>query len=331
MSAPHLHPKRKSVDRLPISVGSGFVALDMLLVGHERVNANEQYAGGSCGNVLSILSHLDWESYPVARLGTDRLAKRVLADFAESGVNTEFVFRAPTGVTPVVVVRLAERRDGSIQPRFEWKHPKSGDWLPRYRPFPKTKAEEVAPQLPDAGVFYFDRAEKSALVMAEKMRERGAVVFFEPSSCKDDSLFTDCLAVSDIVKYSKDRISEPPRNPVSRSPRLEIQTLGKDGLRYRLKAGNHPGQWKTMTAFTVDSLVDSTGCGDWCSAGVINKLCRDGREKFLERDDSEIAAALRYGLALAAINCQYQGARGPMYHLSRDKFLAKVDTLLELA
>jgi fructokinase len=318
-----------SANAAPVSVGAGFLALDLLLVGNDRVRANERYAGGSCGNVLSILSHFEWNCYPVARLGVDRFAQTVLNDLQESGVNTDFVFRSTTGVTPVVVVRIAERRNGIVAPRFEWRHPESGEWLPRYRPFPKKKAEEVAPELPQAGVFYFDRAEQSALVMASTMRQKGAVVFFEPSSCKHDELFTECLAVSDIVKYSEERISRIPRNPISRSPRMEIQTLGRHGLRYRLKTNTtKPGEWHTVPAFAVEHFVDSTGCGDWCSAGIIHRLCQNGRYAFLQMDEAAIVDALDYGQALAAVNCQYQGARGPMYHLKLNKFVEKVRAIL---
>ncbi len=315
----------------PISVGTGFLALDMLLLGKDRVEADGLYAGGSCGNVLSILAHLDWESYPVARLGTDRLARDVLDDLTESGVRTDFVLQSKTGKTPVVVVRIAERRDGTVGPRFEWKHPASKKWLPSYRPFPKTIAEEVTHGLPEARVFYFDRPEPSALVMAEAMREQGAVVFFEPSSCKHDDLFTACLAVSDIVKYSSDRIPSIPRNPVSKSPRLEIQTLGRTGLRYRLKSGStSPGAWRRLAAYTVATSVDSTGCGDWCSAGIIHKLCQEGRTSFLERDEADIIDALNYGQALAAVNCQFHGARGPMYELTRRALDERVNAIISL-
>jgi fructokinase len=313
----------------PISVGAGFLALDLLLIGKESTKADEQYAGGSCGNVLSILSHLGWDSYPVARLGTDRLAQNVLDDLEHSGVSTEFVFRSDTGITPVIVIRIAEKRDGSVGPKFEWKDPVSGEWLPRYRPFPKTKAAQVTPDLPKARIFYFDRAEQSALVMANAMREKGAVVFFEPSSCKHDDLFTECLAVSDIVKYSAERISKIPRNPISKSPRLEIQTLGQTGLRYRLKMGTtSPGEWRTIPAYIVEACIDSTGCGDWCSAGIIDKLCQHGQNHFLGLGEDEIVKALCYGQALAAVNCQYHGARGPMYHLTHRQFTARVGLVL---
>ena len=330
MPTTRAHLRRKSLaNAAPISVGAGFLALDLLLIGKERTKANEQYAGGSCGNVLSILSHLGWDSYPVARLGTDRLAQNVLDDLELSGVNTDFVFRSDTGITPVIVVRIAKKRDGTIGPKFEWKDPVSGKWLPRYRPFPKTKAEQVVPDLPKARVFYFDRAEQSALVMANAMREKGAVVFFEPSSCKHDDLFTECLAASDVVKYSAERISEIPRNPISKSPRLEIQTLGREGLRYRLKMGTtSPGEWRTIPAYSVGAYVDSTGCGDWCSAGIIDKLCQHGQTQFLGLGEDVIVKALCYGQALAAVNCQYHGARGPMYHLTRRQFTSRVDSVL---
>jgi fructokinase len=298
-------------------------------VGKNRVRANERYAGGSCGNVLSILSHFEWKSFPVARLGRDRLAQTVLDDLKHCGVNTNFVFRSSTGVTPVVVVRIAERSDGTACTRFEWRHPESGKWLPRYRPFPQKTAVEVAPELPQAGVFYFDRAEKSALLMASTMRQKGAVVFFEPSSCKHDELFTECLAVSDIVKYSEERIAQIPLSPASKSPRLEIQTLGSNGLRFRLKTNStKPEGWHTISAFNVEGFVDSTGCGDWCSAGIIHKLCRNGRDVFLQMDKVTITNALNFGQALAAVNCQYQGARGPMYHLNPESFAIKLNQAL---
>lgn len=313
----------------PISVGTGFVALDMLLEGNTRVRADELYAGGSCGNVLSILAHFSWNSNPVARLAYDNNAEELLADFRRTGVNTQFVYQAETAVTPVIIIRLATRPDGTVRPHFEWKDPSSGAWLPRYRPFPKTKAAEVAPQLPSAGVFYFDRVEASALLMAKAMRDKGAVVFFEPSSCKHDDLFTECLAVSDIVKYSEERISRIPCTPAAKSPRLEIQTRGQAGLRYRLKMGTtKPGEWETLPAFEIDEYVDSTGCGDWCSAGIIDKLCHKGRKHFLSLGEDAIVEGLWYGLALAAVNCQYRGARGPMYHLTSEKLSASIDSIL---
>lgn len=235
----HRRTKSSSTDAARVSVGVGFFALDWLLIGKDRVKANQKYAGGSCGNVMAILAYLDWNSYAVARLGTDRRAQLLIDDLRSFRVNTTFVAKETAGVTPIIVLRLAQDDKGNHRSRFEWKYPQSGQWLPRYRPMPKYYAERITPLLPSAKVFYFDRAEPSSLILATAMREKQAVVFFEPSSCKDNALFTACLAVSDIVKYSAERIPNPPRNPAAPSPRLEIQTLGSDGLRYRLKRASN--------------------------------------------------------------------------------------------
>ena len=326
----HVFSRMKSPTGVPpVSVGTGFLALDWLLIGKDRVKANQKYAGGSCGNVTAILAYLRWSSYAVARLGMDRKAKLLIEDLESFRVNTKFVTKEPTGVTPIIVLRLAQDRNGNQRSRFEWKHPESGGWLPRYRPLPKRYAESVAPQLPSAKVFYFDRPEPSSLLLATAMREKGAAVFFEPSSCKDVSLFTACLAVSDVVKYSVERIPIPPRNPASRSPRLEIQTQGTDGLRYRLKrTTNVPGPWRNLSAFPVRKHKDATGCGDWCSAGIIDQLCGRGRMHFLGLTETAIVRGIRFGQALATINCEYEGARGPMYQLTYGELMARVRTLL---
>lgn len=302
----------------------------MLLIGRNRIRANHQYVGGSCGNVLTILAYLGWDSYPVARLGVDRRALRVLQDLKACHVKTRFVTRERHGVTPAIVVRMAEATQGAgYTTRFEWRDPASGDWLPRYRPLPKKIAEALSPQLPPAKVFYFDRAEPATLHLASQLREKGAVVFFEPSSCRNEPIFTACLGVSDVVKYSAERIPSPPRNPVSYSPRMEIQTLADKGLRYRLKTASHrPGPWKSLPAFTPTKFLDATGCGDWCSAGIIATLCQSGRDHFLASSEDTIQEGLLFGQALASLNCQYEGARGLMYTLPRKALFEQIRKIL---
>ncbi|HZR79007.1 MAG TPA: carbohydrate kinase family protein [Chthoniobacterales bacterium] len=313
----------------PVSVGAGLVSLDRLLIGRDRVNANQRYAGGSCGNVLAILAHLHWQSYPVARLGTDRGARILIEDLKSFQVNTDFVEQENKGITPVIVLRLAQDQKGGYRSRFEWKNPRSGDWLPRYRPLPKAFAERITPRLPNANIFYFDRADASLFMLASRMRQKGTIVFFEPSSCRDDALFTECLSVSDIVKYSAERIPRPPKNPQAISPRLEIQTLGDKGLRYRLKVGTTlPGPWRHLPAFQAESFKDATGCGDWCSAGIIDQLCAKDREDLMQLSEAEVIRGIRFGQALAAINCNYEGARGPMYELSNGVLHSHIQRIL---
>lgn len=311
-----------------ILVGTGFLALD-LLYRNAAKQTTRRYAGGSFGNVMAILAYLGWKSYPVARIGTDDHGRRLIDDLKEFRVDTKFVRRAAAGATPLIVIRIVESESGEFRSRFEWRHPSSGERLPSYRPLPQFVAREVSPALPKAKVFYFDRAEAASLILATEMRRRGALVFFEPSSCKDVRLFTACMAVSDIVKYSSQRIQEPPHNPDADSPRLEIQTMGEGGLRFRLKQNsNQPGAWQHIPSCPVAHFKDATGCGDWCSAGFLHSAGKKGRASFLRLKDDDIIKGLKFGQALSAVNCQYEGARGPMYVLTRAEFEAKVEALI---
>ena len=58
---------------------------------------------------------------------------------------------------------------------------------------------------------------------------------------------------------------------------LEIITLGEEGLDYRFKNG----KWIHSEPINIDGLIDSAGAGDWCSAGIIEKL--SGMEKSIDK------------------------------------------------
>ena len=313
----------------PVCVGSGFVALDLILVGREQCHPSFTFAGGSCGNVLAILAFLGWDAVPVIRLKDDDEAAKLVADLERWSVNTRFVLKEPRGVTPVVVQRILTSINGDPYHRFEWKSPITGISLPRYRPLPQQIALEASTQLPKPRAFYFDRVAKSALLLAQRAREHGALVFFEPSAVGDPQLFGQCLAVADIVKYSAERLPEPPCFSASAHPRLEIQTLGQEGLRHRLHGGTKKVlAWHRLPALTTRNFKDAAGAGDWCSAGIIHSLSRSRWMGLRGLLASQLQAALRKGQALAAVNCRYEGARGGMYQLDRTSFLAAARALL---
>ena len=313
----------------PVCVGSGFVALDLILVGRDQCDPSFTFAGGSCGNVLAILAFLGWDAVPVIRLKNDDEATQLVADLERWSVNTRFVLKEPRGVTPVVVQRILTSINGDPYHRFEWKCPTTGISLPRYRPLPQQIAIEVSTQLPKPKAFYFDRVAKSALLLAERAREHGGLVFFEPSAVGDPQLFSQCLAVADIVKYSAERLPKLPRLPTGVGARLEIQTLGEDGLRYRSHGSAMTMRsWKRLPAVKTSDFKDAAGAGDWCSAGIIHSLARSGRVGLEKASASQLERALRNGQALAAVNCRYEGARGGMYQLDRLSFVAAAKAML---
>jgi fructokinase len=314
--------KRKTAERSnrrPVCVGSGFVALDLIYIGHGHAEPDFSFAGGSCGNVLTILAFLGWDAVPVIRLKDDMEAARLIADLEKWRVNTRFVRQEETGITPVVVQRICTSINGDPYHRFEWRSPSTGLMLPRYRPLPQRIALEVSSQLPRPKVFYFDRAAPSAIFLACRARELGSLIFFEPSSIGDPELFAEAVGLADVVKYASNRL-QPEHIPLMKKcPKLEIQTMAAEGLRFRWRGGEQRANWRRLPATKVKSFKDAAGAGDWCSAGIIHILAKSGHTGFARGNDGRLLHALRFGQQLAALNCAYEGARGAMYHVAPDE------------
>ena len=109
---------------------------------------------------------------------------------------------------------------------------------------------------------------------------------------------------------------------------LEIQTSGDEGLRFLLRDRRRAKTWVTFPLTEVD-VKDTAGAGDWTTAGLIYRLFGDGRETLRSLTRSNVSDALQYGQALAALNCEFEGARGAMYQIPKQRFLDKLRALLE--
>lgn len=313
---------------MPVAVGTGLVALDVVLRGADETPVRRS-AGGTCGNVLAVLRYLGWKAVPTARLADDRAGRMVEADLKAIGVDTRFLRLEPTRPTPIVVQRLLADANGDPSHRFTWTCPCCGAWLPRYVPVPSRAMGGVLSDVAKPCVFFFDRPSRGALTLAHEYARSGALVVFEPSARGEPALFGAALEVAQIVKYSDQRFATLPAHPVPRSRRrLEVQTLGAKGLRYRIGSSRGLGAWHSLAAVRAARVVDTSGAGDWCTAGLLAHVGVAGAEGFENVTRDEVRDALRYGQALSAWNCEFEGARGGMYERSRDEFQAAIEALL---
>lgn len=295
----------------PVSAGTGLVALDIVLNGRNKDHPY-LWAGGSCGNVLTILSYLGWLSYPIACLGDDNASRIVLRDMRNWSVRTDFIFVNNKRFTPIVVERI---RNNNLTHVFEFKCPYCGSPLPRSRSIPREMVSDIAEKMPHAQVFYVDRVSKTAISLAKTQKQHGALIVFEPHRVSTSKLFKECLSIAHVVKYSAKQIE---CILFERRAPLEIQTLGAKGLRYRWE--NSDGEscgWREISALEIPELKDSAGAGDWCTAGIIQVLGQDGFKSFCEATQEDLEKALMLGQGLAALNCIYEGARGIMYNLEK--------------
>ena len=191
----------------PAVVGTGLVALDVVIT-EDTSEAARSFVGGTCGNVLTVLSYLGWKSAPVSRLAPGVAAERVLEDLRSWKVSTEFVSLKEDGSTPVIIERIGRTTAGEPCHTFSWRCPACGAHLPGYKPVLATVAQGLTERLPDAQVFFFDRVSRGALLLAEACSAQGAVVVFEPSGVGDPQLFREAWRLAHVIKYSHERLRD---------------------------------------------------------------------------------------------------------------------------
>ncbi len=313
----------------PRVFGAGLIALD-LVVGADPESPVRAWAGGTCGNVLSILAYLGWDAYPVARMNDDVASSRVRLDMKRWGVHLDWASCAPTTHTPMIVQEIRRRRDGRPEHRFSWSCPHCGEWLPPFKAITVDATERVRPAVAEASVFFMDRLSRGTLALAAEASARGALVVFEPSSRSPQKLLEEAVTLAHVVKYADHRLTNVPSVMGNDSAvLLEVQTLGNSGLRYRHRLGSSDTGWMQFKAIPVPRLADTCGAGDWCTAGLIAKVAAGGLEGFRSAGARGVRSALRYGQALAAWNCGFEGARGGMYVVSEEEFKNQISSVLD--
>jgi sugar/nucleoside kinase (ribokinase family) len=308
--------------------GTGLIALDIVIgVGNETILDS---AGGTLGNVLTILSFLGWSTYPIARLNGDPASLRVKADLRRWGVHLDYAERSPTSATPIIIQEIIRDTSGTPKHRFAWRCPHCGKPWPKFAPVTAASVEVFEFRRVKPHVFFMDRLSRAALNLAKRMAVQGALIVFEPSASSDEKLWSEALRVAHILKYSRDRChSLSDADYRKSSVRLEIETGGSDGLRFcsRLRHAK-TRDWVYMPPMRAPIVVDTCGAGDWCTAGILDSVGRRGHAEFTRLTTSQLHSALKYGQTLAAWNCGYAGARGGMYAVNRKQFEAEVAIIL---
>ncbi|CAB4048503.1 PfkB family carbohydrate kinase [Paraburkholderia phenoliruptrix] len=295
----------------PRVVGTGLLALDVLL--NEGKTGSRAELGGSAGNVLAILAFLGWSSVPVARLGTDVAGSRIRREFEFLHADTRFIKYEQQARTPVVYQWPG---DDQRTHKFSFSCPFCGQKRGFSAEADDAHCHTVLKLIERSDVFYFDRVTSWSLSLAENYRKRGALVVFEPSAMNvEPSAFQRAIDSCHVLKYADERIDELGVFDCTKVDVI-IQTLGAEGLRFKA-SGVPQGSWQTLSAFRVPRVIDTAGAGDWCTAGLLHSLQKAGASARL--DAALLSKALRFGQALAALNCMHAGARGLAQQGARER------------
>lgn len=296
------------IEKKNIIVGAGLISLDVLIWEGNRIPVSF-YVGGTCGNVMMILSNMGWDAYPIARLDGTKDGVRVLEDMKKHHVHTDFV-STQDGKTPVIVQHNFINKDGIPTHKFESRN-NVGRFYLDFKSLTLPQAKSVIEKINFVPkVFFFDRVSPAILKLATTFKEKGSMIFFEPSSRGGNvSLFNRCVEVADIVKFSEQRIKDIEQFKDYKG-KLFIQTQGANGLIYRLDSS-----WKHLSPVVNEYVVDTAGAGDWTAAALIDNLFKDKvKSRVCEILESDVETALNEAQRIGAESCSYEGARGMMLH-----------------
>ncbi|RJP19481.1 MAG: hypothetical protein C4527_26585 [Candidatus Omnitrophota bacterium] len=292
----------------PTAVGTGLICLDAI-----EIPADSHYklfTGGTCINVLVILQSYGWNIVPIGRIGDDPAAESIFRDLEFLGVDTRFIRRDRNDFTPIYIETFSTEGH-----RFLHRCPRCQTKFADFQPVAMADILFILPELPDKiDVCFIDRVSQASLTLAEYCKEHGALIYFEPNRPEDISLFEQCLQITNVVKYSAEKMASAKEMTDRLHIPLEIETHGKKGLYYRTDDGRRKSEWRHMPAIPCHAFVDAAGSGDWLSSHLIHQLMGDTNNQRNTVCFDAIEFILRTAQKIASSNCGQEGARGSMYH-----------------
>ena len=269
-------------------------------------NTVKESVGNTCGNVSCMLPFLGVESYPVAHFDQSDEGQKIKNDLVHYGADVRYVSNSDRGGT--TLLRCTHKLDQTTgQPIISFKASSPGSLFPK-RHFLRERDEAPAFMAeldftPD--VYFFDASEAGLRHLAEKLREKGTLVFFEPESDSDERKFQKGVEVSDIIKFSHEKIKDMSFTERYNN-KLFIRTLGADGLEFNLCGQG----WQKVDAVPNSNVVDWEGAGDWTSSQFIACLCEKDILSINKMTNENIRECLEKACKTASRSVSFLSSKG---------------------
>lgn len=261
--------------------------------------------GGTCGNVMCMLAHFGWEAFPVTKLDRSEEGLGMTKSLEEYGCDCRFVTNTDDGGTTILTIRHGLDENGNKKMSVRQGSP-GGSRFPRRR---HLRLRDQAPAFIEAldfvpDVFFFDDPAAGYRYMARELREKGALVYFEPSVIKKKADFVS-IAASDIVKFSGENVHDVSFVD-NYKDKLFIQTLGGDGLRFNLRGEG----WVNLPPVENDNVADWEGAGDWTTSAFLNALAEADALSIKRLTSALVKDALEKAQIVASKSVSFIGSKG---------------------
>jgi len=290
-------------------LGTGLVCLDIIYYKDNQQVSN----GGTCANVLSVLSQIGWESWVLKPKYDDPWDGFIESNLNTLGVNIinyKFVKRE----CPRVIEELNDENHffNTVCPMCNKKILN----LPR---FGIKNFNEINGDFGKIDVFYHDRVSDGIREIVKTMHQQNKLVFYEPNTARNPNLLIKDSLNAEIVKFSLKNVSikiadEIRTRAIYGNTKVIIITDGENGLLFSyLTSGNRMSSWQKVDAFRSVKIIDAAGAGDWLSAGFIDRLTASWDLSKGYLDENLLVASITNGIEYAKLSCKTIGAQGVFY------------------
>ena len=262
--------------------------------------------GNTCGNVACMLAYLGVQTFPIAHFDLSKQGLKMTEDLQRYGADIRFVENSASGGT--TLLRCTHKRDKTTGEHIvSFRATSPGSRFPKHR-FIRVRDEapafiEALDFVPD--IFFFDAAEAGLRFIADELHRRGTLVYFEPESDADKKKFLKAVEVSDIVKFSHEKVAD--LSFVDHyTDKLFIRTMGAEGLEFNLCGQG----WVKVAAVPNDNVVDWEGAGDWTTSQFIACLCERDILSIAQMSIESVRECLEIACQTASRSVSYLGSKG---------------------
>lgn len=264
-------------------------------------------AGGTCGNVMCMLSRLGWKVYPQVKLIDNDEGKQLADSLTSYGCDaTHISFDPKGGFSGMTCTHRRSNKTGEHELGLSTFGPNGS----QYPKITELRIRDEVPvflenlsKVPD--VYFFDHNEAGPRKIAEELRRHGSLIYYECENNREWNKVIKSVQVADIVKFSDENVPDPTFCEDYKD-KLFIQTQGSKGLQFKLR----DGEWIHVQPQKVSNVVDWEGCGDTITAVFLYELGNLGLPKVSELTEEQVKTALTAATEKAALCTQYYGSKG---------------------
>jgi fructokinase len=294
----------------PSILGIGFSCLDII----KTQNKEMFLPGGTCANVLAVLSSLNWNSTLLKSSYNDKWSEYIDLKLTELGM-TIHNYNSLHKNTPRVV-QITDNNKHSFLTKCPICNRKLINII---TPSVNKIASDENIDFSKFDILFYDRVSESSKYLSSFAKKYGKWTFYEPNGYRLYSQLLNNISKANIVKFSSERIPLEIANKIiydlnslGKSTKLIIVTGAEKGVNYSCSTNHIFSDFRIVKIKPFSDVIDSSGAGDWLTAGFIYEFIKNHKQVTNDIDDDVIITSIKYGHKLSKIGCSSIGALGAL-------------------